>query len=94
MQCRIAELRMREVINVCTGFRLGFVSDVVFDVVTGQLLSLVVPGPCKYLGMFGKSDDYVIPWDAIRKIGDDIILVETEDGPRREPCKKPKKQWD
>lgn len=94
MQCRIAELRMREVINVCTGFRLGFVSDVVFDVVTGQLLSLVVPGPCKYLGMFGKSDDYVIPWDAIRKIGDDIILVEMEDGPRREPCKKPKKQWD
>ncbi len=91
MQCRIADLRCREVINVCTGFRLGFVSDVIFDTVSGQLLSLVVPGPCRYLGVFGKSDDYVIPWDAIRKIGDDIILVETEGEARCE--KHPKKKW-
>ncbi|MGM9521197.1 MAG: YlmC/YmxH family sporulation protein [Oscillospiraceae bacterium] len=91
MQCRIAELRCKEVINVCSGFRLGFVSDVVFDVVSGQLLSIVVPGPYKFLGLFGRSDDYIIPWESIRKIGDDIILVEAEGEQRRE--KRPKKQW-
>jgi hypothetical protein len=28
--------------------------------------------------MFGKGDDFVIPWDAIKRIGDDIILVDYE----------------
>ena len=91
MQCRIADLRCKEVINVCTGFRLGYVSDVIFDVVSGQLLSLVVPGPCRFFGIFGRGDDYVIPWRCIRRIGDDIILVEAEGEQRRE--KPPKRQW-
>ena len=91
MQCRIADLRCKEVINVCTGFRLGYVSDVIFDVVSGQLLSLVVPGPCRFFGIFGRGDDYVIPWRCIRRIGDDIILVEAEGEQRRE--KPPKRKW-
>jgi YlmC/YmxH family sporulation protein len=91
MQCRIAELRCKEVINVCSGFRLGFVSDVEFDIMTGQVLSIVIPGPYRFLGLFGRSEDYIIPWSSIRKIGDDIILVETEKEPRSE--KPPKKQW-
>ncbi len=91
MQCRIADLRCKEVINVCTGFRLGFVGDVTFDIVSGQLTSIVVPGPYKFLGLFGKNGDYVIPWDSIRKIGDDIILVEADE--IEQPDKKPKKKW-
>ena len=78
MQCRIGDLRCKAVINVNTGFRLGFVSDAVFDLTTGQMVSIVVPGEYKYLGMFGRGDDYVIPWESIRRIGDDIILVDAE----------------
>lgn len=78
MDCRIGDLRYKEVINVNTGFRLGFVSDGVFDSATGQMKALVVPGQYKVLGLFGRGDDYVIPWDAIRRIGDDIILVEED----------------
>lgn len=78
MQCRIGDLRYKEVINVNTGFRLGFVSDGIFDSATGQMAALVVPGQYKVLGLFGRGDDYIIPWDAIRRIGDDIILVEED----------------
>ena len=67
------------------------VSDVIFDVVSGKILSLVVPGPYRFLGILGRCEDYVIPWGAIRKIGDDIILVESDCSPRCD--KRQKRQW-
>ena len=85
MQCRIVDLRCKEVINICDGCRLGFVNDVELDAVTGKILALVVPGPCRFFGLFGREDDCVIPWPAIKRIGEDMILVELEMHPARPP---------
>lgn len=76
MQCRIADLRCKEVVNICDGFRLGFVEDVLLDTGSGRILALVVPGPCRVLGLFLPGDDYIIQWDSVTRIGDDLILVE------------------
>ena len=84
MQCKIADLRCKEVINIHSGFRLGFVCDVIVNVITGHLIAILVPGPCKFFGIFGREDDYLIPWDCIRRIGDDIILVDVDGQYRRE----------
>lgn len=84
MKCRIDDLRCKEVINVCTGMRLGFVCDVIVNVVTGQLVAIILPGPCKFFGLFGREDDIVVPWECIRRIGDDIILIEVSGEFRRE----------
>lgn len=73
-RCRIVDLRCKEVICIGDGTRLGFVSDVEIDTCTGRLVSIVVPGHGK-LGFLGKRNDCVIPWEAIRRIGDDIILT-------------------
>jgi len=91
MQCSVADLRCKEVINVCTGFRMGFVCDVIINTATGQLLAIVVPGQCRFLGIIGREDDYVIPWECIRKIGDDLIIVEIKGECRRE--KHHKQPW-
>lgn len=76
MNCRLVDLRGKEIINVCDGARLGFPCDVVLDSVTGRVVAIVAPGECKFLGMFGRGDDIVIPWEAIVRIGDDIILID------------------
>ena len=88
MRCRVTELRCREVINVCTGQRLGYVYDVVINSATGQILALVVPGPCGLFGIFGREDDYIIGWERIKRIGEDIILVEISGEYRREKRKR------
>ncbi|MCM1149263.1 MAG: YlmC/YmxH family sporulation protein [Butyricicoccus sp.] len=75
---RIAELRYKEIINVSNGHRLGFVGDVDMDVVSGKVMALIVPGPCRFFGLFGREDDYVLPFDAISRIGSDIILVDIQ----------------
>jgi YlmC/YmxH family sporulation protein len=73
---KTSELREREVVNVLDGKRLGLASDLEIDAVTGRILAIVVPGPGKFLWLFGKNDDFVIPWERIKKIGVDVILVE------------------
>ncbi|TCL70969.1 YlmC/YmxH family sporulation protein [Hydrogenispora ethanolica] len=73
---KTSELREREVVNVLDGKRLGLASDLEIDAVSGRILAIVVPGPGKFLWLFGKSDDFVIPWERIKKIGVDVILVE------------------
>ena len=77
MECTINDLKAKEVIDIHTGNRLGFVHDVEIDVVSGKLVSLVVPGAYRFMGFFGRENDNVIKWEHIKKIGEDIILIET-----------------
>ncbi len=81
---RIALLRCKEIINICTGHRLGFVGDVEIDMGTGRLVALIVPGRCRFFGLFGREEDYIIPFDCVSRIGDDIILAEVQGDYRRE----------
>ncbi|MDE7262161.1 MAG: YlmC/YmxH family sporulation protein [Oscillospiraceae bacterium] len=76
MQCRMVELRWKEVINICDGSRLGFVGDVEVLLPEGRVAALVVPGPCRFFGLFGRGEEYYIPWECIKQIGDDIILID------------------
>ena len=73
-----SDLRYKEVIDIHTGLRLGYVCDLEFDDSEGRLVSLVTPGRAKFLGLLGREDDYVLPWGCIVRIGGDIILVEAK----------------
>ncbi len=83
---RFSELREKEVINCRDCERLGFPCDLAFDMRTGCLEALIVPGPCKLFGFLGHDQEYIIPFKCICQIGCDIILVDI----RTEDClKKP-----
>lgn len=73
---RASDLSARDVVNTVDGRRLGNIVDVELDLSSGKILAVVVPGAPKLMGVFGKSDDYVVPWENIKKIGEDVILVE------------------
>lgn len=76
MESRIAELRCKEVISVEDGTRYGYVGDMEIDLETGQVRALVVPGRRRFFGLLGREEDKVISWGAVRRFGEDIILVE------------------
>jgi len=85
---RLSEIRCKEVINVADGCRLGFAEDFEIDLHDGRLCSIVIPGPCRFFGLFGRDCDYVIPWNCIRKIGEDIILVDIVPDKAKRPRKR------
>ena len=67
-------LRDKEIINTADGCRLGYVCDLEIDPACGKILALLVPGKG---GLFkpGKCKEISIPWSAVVRIGDDLILV-------------------
>ena len=79
-----SDLRYREVIDIHTGFRLGYICDAEFDDAEGKLRSLITPGKAKFFGLLGREDDYILPWEAITQMGSDIILIDGKADIRRD----------
>ncbi len=76
--CRVYDLGCREVINLQDGVRLGYVGDVEVDIETGRVCAIVIPGKLRLFGLLGREEDKVVPWEAIEKIGADLILVRAD----------------
>lgn len=72
---RALTFKQKEVINLTDGRRLGYVQDVEANFETGEITAIIVPGTSKMFSI-GNKGDLIIPWSKIRRIGDDIILVE------------------
>jgi YlmC/YmxH family sporulation protein len=68
-----ADLREREVINLCGGEKLGYICDFEIDTDCGKILALIVTG--NTFSLFGKREEYVVPWNNIECIGEDTVLV-------------------
>lgn len=69
------ELIRKQVINERDCRMLGFVCDIQFDECNGLINALIVPGPAKYMKLFGRDNNYVIPFRDVCNIGEDIVLV-------------------
>lgn len=76
---RTIDLKQKEVINISDGKRLGFVSDVEIDLDSGKIDAIVIPGGGRFFGLIGKDNEFIIPWEKIKKIGEDIILVDLDE---------------
>ena len=75
----IRELQRKEVINTRNCASLGFVVDVEFDPKCGKSTALIVAGPGKICGFFGRETHFVIPWECVEQIGEDIRRVRREE---------------
>lgn len=73
---KVSDLRLREVVNIVDGRRLGTIKDIDIDVENGRITALVLPSPNRLLGLLGRDEELVVPWEKVRKIGLDVILVE------------------
>ena len=75
---RIYDIRQKEVINIRDGCRFGFAADLEIDEVSGKVSKIIVPGVGRILGLFGRDQEYLIPWDRIKQMGEDVILVDVD----------------
>lgn len=72
-----SKLKKLEVIDLCTGSKLGRISDLETDLALGRISAIFVPKkrtvPLCFL--HGAKYERRIPWHEIERIGDDTILV-------------------
>ena len=64
---RICEVKMREVINLCSCKKLGFVSDLEVNLCTGRIEAILVPRGSGFCGFLGNDSCYLIPYECIKK---------------------------
>ncbi|MCF6459889.1 YlmC/YmxH family sporulation protein [Clostridium sp. Cult3] len=74
----LSDLGGKEIVNLNNGERLGIIadSDIIVDEKTGKILTLIVPERKLQFKLFAENDYIEIPWHAIRKIGNDMIIIE------------------
>ncbi|MBR2001243.1 MAG: YlmC/YmxH family sporulation protein [Firmicutes bacterium] len=71
------DLRNKEVINIHNGKSLGFVEDIAVDLERGIVEGIVIPQQSTGLfSFFGKGGEIIIPWNAVRRVGEEVLLVE------------------
>ena len=75
MICRLEDLRKKEVIDILTGERLGYIDDVEMNVEKSAVQSFVIYGRERFFGIFGREDDVVIPCNEIKVVGNDVVLI-------------------
>lgn len=92
MICTTVELRLKDVINVCSGRNLGKVTELEIDTDCGTVCALIVC-PDNFSSLFSSKNHVRVPWEKIKCIGMDTVLVELpvslEDG----KCGDSGKKW-
>ena len=74
---RFSEFSGKEIIDLDNGERMGMLgqSDLVIHPESGQIESIVLSSS-SFWGLGRKKQDVIIPWNSIRKIGPEMIIVE------------------
>ncbi|MBS4540076.1 YlmC/YmxH family sporulation protein [Clostridium sp. D2Q-11] len=72
---KASELREKEIVNVVDGSKLGLISDIEIDLAEAKIKAIIMPKPGGIMSFFSKSNNIIIEWKDIVRIGREVILV-------------------
>ncbi|MBS4022402.1 MAG: YlmC/YmxH family sporulation protein [Dethiobacter sp.] len=74
----MSRLSRKEIINIYDGARLGYVgeSDLVIDSESGIIKAIIIVQKGLGMKMGRSSRELVIPWDSVKKIGEEVLIVD------------------
>ena len=73
----INNLRQMEIIDINSGLKLGYIKDFKVDCDDYRIIAILLP--TQKSSWFNKNNSVEIPWEKIKKIGVDVILVDGSD---------------
>lgn len=76
---RYKDISGKEIVDVAHGSRLGILgqTDLEINERTGQIEAFVIPN-YKWFGLLKEGEETKIHWRSIKKIGEDMIIVESD----------------
>lgn len=77
---RLSTIGGKEIVNLYDGSSLGLISesDLLIDRKTGRIHSLLIPESKGFFSLFSNNSLTEIPWESIKKIGNDMIIIDLE----------------
>jgi YlmC/YmxH family sporulation protein len=83
---KLSELIGKEIVNIYDGARLGTIgdSDLIIDSASGIVDAIIIPGRNGLSRLLANRTQMIIPWKSVKKIGDEVIIVEMERNNKRQ----------
>lgn len=77
---RLNDLVGKEMVNIFDGMRMGTVgeSDMLVNQETGDIVSIILPNRGNAFTFWADRQKLVIPWEAVKKIGREVIVVDLD----------------
>ena len=66
-----------EIIDINSGTKIGYMKDLKVDCDDYRIISILMP--TQRTSWFNKNNSIEIPWEKIKKVGVDVILVDGSD---------------
>ena len=78
---RLSDLGDKEIVNLANGSRHGQLAnaELLFDENQGKIKAILVPDYHGKMSFLSSKEFLQLPWNSIRKIGEDIIIFEAAD---------------
>jgi len=77
---KLGELAGKEIINLSDGAQLGVIgeTDLAIDGESGKIQSIIIPRKGNFMSFWAEKSELVIPWEVVKKIGFEVIIVELD----------------
>ena len=73
---RLSELQEKDIVNIKDGKKIGKIIDVYFDESSGYMIKFVIEKTHFVRNIFSNTDEIVIKFSQIKKMGEDVILID------------------
>ena len=72
---RLSEIQNKDVIDMVSGIKIGNIIDIKINQ-SGDIVSLILEKKLNKK-LFSNSDEIEVKWSQIKRIGEDVILIES-----------------
>ena len=73
---KLSELQKKDIVNIKDGKKRGKIIDVYFDESSGYMIKFVIEKTHFVRNIFSNTDEIVIKFSQIKKMGEDVILID------------------
>ncbi len=75
MRMNLSDLQSKDIVDIKDGKKIGMIIDVIINR-SGMLETLIIQKNKFNFNFLSNREDFQIRWEQIKKIGEDVILVD------------------
>lgn len=73
---KLSELQKKDIVDIKTGRKIGKIVDIEFDTSSGYMIKFIIESNGILKNIFSSNEDIVIRFSQIKKLGEDVILID------------------
>lgn len=73
---KLSELQKKDIVDIKTGRKIGKIVDIEFDISSGYMIKFIIESNGILKNIFSSNEDIVIRFSQIKKLGEDVILID------------------